>query len=173
MKLTLNKFHVQDIQFAEASSFCHGVLYINKAELAEYLMEDTNIHSVDFDIARPGESVRIVPIKDVVQPRYKQSGTGQVFPGFVGDVETVGNGETNVLEDCAVATVEGAPTAVETRLEDPHHASIVGMCSRHSGPACPPVGGTSVVTLSGSLTAAAILRAVYAPPTASSPAAIA
>lgn len=104
MKLTLNKFHVQDIQFAEASSFCHGVLYINKAELAEYLMEDTNIHSVDFDIARPGESVRIVPIKDVVQPRYKQNGTGQVFPGFVGDVETVGNGETNVLEDCAVAT---------------------------------------------------------------------
>ena len=39
MKLTLNKFHVQDIQFAEASSFCSGVLYINKAELAEYLME--------------------------------------------------------------------------------------------------------------------------------------
>lgn len=30
MKLTLNKFHVQDIQFAEASSFCSGVLYINK-----------------------------------------------------------------------------------------------------------------------------------------------
>ena len=57
MKLTLNKFHVQDIQFAEASSFCSGVLYINKAELAEYLMEDTNIRSVDFDIARPGESV--------------------------------------------------------------------------------------------------------------------
>ena len=24
MKLTLNKFHVQDIQFAEASSFCSG-----------------------------------------------------------------------------------------------------------------------------------------------------
>ena len=104
MKLTLNKFHVQDIQFAEASSFAAGVLYINKAELAEYLMEDTNIRSVDFDIARPGESVRIVPIKDVVQPRFKQSGSGQVFPGFVGDVETVGNGETNVLEDCAVAT---------------------------------------------------------------------
>ena len=104
MKLTLNKFHVQDIQFAEASSFCSGVLYINKAELAQYLMEDTNICSVDFDIARPGESVRIVPIKDVVQPRFKQSGSGQVFPGFVGDVETVGNGETNVLEDCAVAT---------------------------------------------------------------------
>lgn len=104
MKLTLNKFHVKDIQFAEKSSFEGGVLYIDKAELAEYLLKDSNISSVDFDIARPGESTRIIPIKDVIQPRYKKSGTGQIFPGFVGDVETVGNGETNVLEDCCVAT---------------------------------------------------------------------
>ena len=88
---------------------------------------------------------------------------------------TVVTGTMDALasEDCAVAAVEAEPTARETRSEDPHHASIVGMWSRHSGPACPPVGGTSVVTLSGSLTADAILSAVYAPPTASSPAAIA
>ena len=75
---------------------------------------------------------------------------------------TVVTGSMDALasEDCAVAAVEGAPTALDTRSEDPHHANIVGMCSRHSGPACPPVGGTSVVTLSGSLTADAILRAV-------------
>lgn len=104
MKLTLNKFYVKDIQFAQKSAFTDGILYVDKKELAEYLMEDPNIQSVDFDIARPGESVRIIPIKDVIQPRYKQSGTGQIFPGFVGDVETVGNGQTNVLEDCCVAT---------------------------------------------------------------------
>ena len=104
MKLTLNKFYVKDIQFADESSYKDGVLYICKRELAEYLMEDSNIAAVDFDIARPGESVRIIPIKDVIQPRYKQSGTGQVFPGYVGSVETVGNGETNVLETCCVAT---------------------------------------------------------------------
>ena len=104
MKLTLNKFYVKDIQFADESSYKDGVLYICKKELAEYLMEDSNIADVDFDIARPGESVRIIPIKDVIQPRYKQSGTGQIFPGYVGSVETVGNGETNVLETCCVAT---------------------------------------------------------------------
>lgn len=104
MKLRLNKFHVKDIQFAEKSSFKEGVLYIDQKELAEYLMEDSNIADVTFDIARPGESTRIVPIKDIVQPRYKKSGSGQIFPGFVGDVETVGNGETNVLEECCVAT---------------------------------------------------------------------
>lgn len=104
MELTLNKFHVKDIQFANESRYCDGILYVCKKELANYLMEDNNIAAVDFDIARPGESVRIIPIKDIIQPRYKQSGPGQVFPGFVGGVETVGSGITNVLEDCAVAT---------------------------------------------------------------------
>ncbi len=80
MKLTLNKFHVQDIQFAEASSFCSGVLYINKAELAEYLMEDTNIRSVDFDIARPGESVRIVPSRMWFSPASSRAAQDRYFP---------------------------------------------------------------------------------------------
>lgn len=104
MKLQLSKFHVRDIQFADQSAFRDGVLYVNKEELAAYLMEDENIRSVEFEIARPGESTRIVPIKDIVQPRYKVSGPGQVFPGYVGDVETVGEGVTHVLEDCCVAT---------------------------------------------------------------------
>ncbi len=104
MKLTLNKYRVKNIRFAEKSCFQEGVLYICKEDLAAYLMEDRNISSVDFDIARPGESIRIIPIKDIIQPRYKQSGSGQIFPGFVGSVETVGSGETNVLESCCVAT---------------------------------------------------------------------
>ena len=104
MKLTLNKFHVKDIRFGDKSGYDNGVVTICKADLEAYLKEDENIVSVDFDVARPGESTRIIPIKDIIQPRYKKSGTGQIFPGYVGDVETVGNGETNVLEDCCVAT---------------------------------------------------------------------
>ena len=50
MKLTLNKFYVKDIQFADESSYKDGVLYICKRELAEYLMEDSNIAAVDFDM---------------------------------------------------------------------------------------------------------------------------
>ena len=59
-ELTLHNFHVKDIQFADKSSYKDGVLYIDKKELAEYLMEDSRISSVDFDIARPGESTRII-----------------------------------------------------------------------------------------------------------------
>ncbi len=51
-----------------------------------------------------GESVRIVPVKDVIEPRYKVEGSGQVFPGMVSDVESVGEGKTLVLEGAAVVT---------------------------------------------------------------------
>jgi len=104
MQLTLGKFYVRDIQFSDKSFFKDGVLYVCKKELADYILEDNNIKAVDFDIARPGESTRIVPVKDIIQPRYKISGGGQVFPGFVGDVNTVGSGITHSLEGCCVAT---------------------------------------------------------------------
>ena len=45
-----------------------------------------------------------MPVKDVIQPRYKIEGKGQVFPGMISDVETVGEGKTFVLEGAAVVT---------------------------------------------------------------------
>lgn len=104
MQLELGKFKITDVQFAEQTVIKEGTLYINKRELQDYLKGDSNIEDVDIDLARPGESVRIIPIKDIVQPRYKVKGGGQVFPGFIGGLETVGEGVTHILEDCAVVT---------------------------------------------------------------------
>lgn len=104
MEYILNKFHVHDMCFSHKSFYEKGVIYINKDELRNVLMEDKNIAGVDFEIAKPGESTRIVPVKDIIQPRYKESGGGQVFPGYVGEVATVGAGVTNSLEGCCIAT---------------------------------------------------------------------
>lgn len=104
MHLELANFKIKDVQFSDTTTVKDGVLLINKTELQDYLLEDPNIESIDIDLARPGESVRIIPIKDIIQPRYKVKGNGQVFPGFIGGFETVGEGVTHVLEDCAVAT---------------------------------------------------------------------
>jgi glycine reductase complex component B subunit alpha and beta len=104
MRLELANFKIKDIQFSDKTYLEKGTLFINKIELQEYLEEDENIEKVEIDLARPGESIRIIPIKDIIQPRYKVSGGGQVFPGFIGGFETVGEGTTNVLEDCAVTT---------------------------------------------------------------------
>jgi len=59
---------------------------------------------VDIDLAKPGEEVRIIPVKDVIEPRVKVEGPGGVFPGFISKVTTVGSGRTHVLKNTAVVT---------------------------------------------------------------------
>lgn len=104
MKLELGYIHIEDIQFGAESKVENGILYVNKDELISLLMEDENLKSVSLDIARPGESIRIAPVKDVIEPRVKVSGNGNVFPGMISKVETVGSGRTNVLKGSAVVT---------------------------------------------------------------------
>lgn len=104
MKLELGYIHIDDIQFGSESKVEGSVLYVNKEELTNLLLEDKNIKSIDLDIAKPGESVRIIPVKDVIEPRVKVSGKGGIFPGMISKVETVGSGRTNVLRGSAVVT---------------------------------------------------------------------
>jgi glycine reductase len=104
LKLELGYVYIKDILFSDVSKVENGVLHVNKEELKALVMQDEVIKSVEFDIAKPGESVRITPVKDVIEPRVKVEGTGQVFPGTLNKVETVGNGKTNVLKGAAVVT---------------------------------------------------------------------
>ena len=104
MKLELLKAHVKGIAWGDKTQLlADGTLQVNKSELLE-LVADENFKSLNADMARPGESVRITPVKDAVEPRCKVEGTGEVFPGMISDVETVGNGKTFVLEGAAVVT---------------------------------------------------------------------
>ena len=104
MKLELGKITIKDIQFAEKSEIKDGVLYVSKDDLREVALSEEKIKAADFEVAKPGESVRITPVKDVVEPRIKIEGRGGVFPGFVSGVDTVGSGKTLALKGMAVVT---------------------------------------------------------------------
>ena len=104
MKLELGFVQINDIQFASESKVENGTIYVNAEELKALLLEDENLKSVEFEIAKPGESVRIMPEKDVIEPRVKVNGGGNLFPGVISKVETVGSGRTNVLKGSAVVT---------------------------------------------------------------------
>lgn len=104
MRLELGKVLIKDVQFGEESKIENGVLFVNKQELLDLISEDEHLKEVDVNIARPGESVRITPVKDVVEPRVKVEGPGGVFPGILSKVDVVGSGKTNVLKGCAVMT---------------------------------------------------------------------
>ena len=103
MKLELLKAHVKNVEWGAKTALSAGVLTVDKAELLK-TVADENFRNVDAELARPGESIRIVPVKDAIEPRFKVEGSGQEFPGVVSDVETVGDGKTFVLEGAAVVT---------------------------------------------------------------------
>jgi len=104
LKLELGYIYIKDIQFAEESKVENGTLYVNKEKVKELVLEDEHFKSVEVDLAKPGESTRIMPVKDVIEPRVKVEGPGGIFPGMVSKVETVGSGKTHVLKGAAVVT---------------------------------------------------------------------
>ncbi|MDR2893382.1 MAG: glycine/sarcosine/betaine reductase component B subunit [Deltaproteobacteria bacterium] len=104
MNLELHKVAVRQLAFGAKTGVSNGVLTVNKEELKALLLKDDRLAAVEFDLAHPGDSTRIMPVKDAIEPRCKLEGQGEVFPGFIGPVESVGSGKTLVLEGMAVLT---------------------------------------------------------------------
>lgn len=74
-----------------------------KRKLRSLCFQDEKLAGCHIDIARPGESVRITPVKDVIEPRVKVSG-GDIFPGVIGKVSPQGG---NRQDPCAGRLLRG------------------------------------------------------------------
>ncbi len=104
MRLEVGYIDVRDVQLGDETKLQGSVLYVNKEDMLREIGDDPRFKSIDIDIARPGEEVRIIPVKDVIEPRVKVKGPGGIFPGFVNKVDTVGSGRTHVLRGANVVT---------------------------------------------------------------------
>ncbi len=104
MRLEVGNIFIKDVQFGDVAKVENGVLFVNKEELAKIAGDDERIASVDVYLAKPGEETRIIPVKDVLEPRVKVDGDGGILPGFMSGVEQVGNGRTHVLKGAALVT---------------------------------------------------------------------
>jgi sarcosine reductase len=105
LKLELGRIYIKDIQFGNKTHVNNGTLIVNSQELIDKLKEDERVKDVKVDIARPGEKVRIIPVKDVIEPRVKIEGKGHGFAGVTSKTEQLGEGKVNVLYGAAVVTV--------------------------------------------------------------------
>lgn len=104
MRLELGNIFIKDVQFGNETKVENGTLFVNKEELISLIAEDEHLKTVDVELAKPGQSIRITPVKDVIEPRVKVEGKGGIFPGVLSKVDTVGSGKTNVLKGAAVVT---------------------------------------------------------------------
>lgn len=104
MKLELGNFYVKDIVFGDKTAYANGILTINKEEALAVVKEDEHITEADLVIVKPGDKIRLVPVKEAIEPRCRVSG-GPVFPGVTGDLIQAGDGKTHALKDCSILVV--------------------------------------------------------------------
>lgn len=104
MKLEMGYIKIKDVVLGNESKIQNGVLTVDTKAIEDLILEDEHLKSVSLDVAKPGESVRITPVKDVIQPRVKVEGRGGIFPGVISKVDTVGSGKTYALEGMSVMT---------------------------------------------------------------------
>ena len=98
----------------DATAWRDGELIVS-AEEARSLLAAPCLADVRVSWASPGESVRIVKVLDVVEPRTKGPGGGGIFPGWLGDQ---GNGDTvHVLRGAAVVIAGYLPRAQEAVID--------------------------------------------------------
>ncbi len=110
MRLELGTFPVKDVVFGRQDRWRDGVLEIDRDALVAAVRSDPRIASVSIELARPGESARIWPVRDVIEPRVKVEGPGVAYPAICGrPVTMVGQGKTHRLSGVCVVEVSETP----------------------------------------------------------------
>ncbi|MDP9130701.1 MAG: glycine/sarcosine/betaine reductase component B subunit, partial [Candidatus Binatota bacterium] len=90
MRLELAEFPVASIKLADQFHYAAGQLTVDKSAIEQSVLQEGRIEAAWLDVVSPGDKVRITGIRDVVEPRVKVSGSGQVFPGVLGPVQPIG-----------------------------------------------------------------------------------
>ena len=116
MQLTRKIIHIKKAVFDDRTYVEDGgILHLCKQELID-IAADFHFKSVDFEIAHPGESCRIIYVGDCVQPAYKLE-DGATFPGIVDECKGVGTGTTVMLEGIGISEVSLRPLKVASLLD--------------------------------------------------------
>ena len=102
MKLEIVEFPVSKIRLGHRFRYENQIIEVDEAALIALILEDPRITDASLAVAAPEDKTRITGIRDIVEPRYKVSGSGQVFPGVLGPVENVGDGRTHRLSGMTV-----------------------------------------------------------------------
>lgn len=108
MRLEMGTFPVHDVVFGSHTRWQDGRLEIDRNSIVDLILHDPRIATAELELAKPGESVRIWPVRDVIEPRIKVEGPGVVYPGICGrPITTVGQGRTHRLAGMGVTEVSG------------------------------------------------------------------
>jgi sarcosine reductase len=127
MELQLAKHRILKIKLAEKSRLEGTTLFVNPAEAEALAAREKSVRLSRIAAVHPGESVRLGPVLDVVEPRAKDDLHSSAFPGWTGPPVSAGRGRTHVLSGAALIGV-GRLAGVQEGLID---------MGPEAGPYCP------------------------------------
>jgi len=127
MRLELADYPVKQIRLGRTFRYQDGMLEVDGPALVEMILRDGRIVQASLAVVRPGDKVRITGIRDLVEPRVKVSGNGQVFPGILGPVEAVGDGRTHRLSGMTVVATAAYEGTVRAGL-GVQRSALLDMC---------------------------------------------
>ena len=125
MELELFDYTLDDVNWSERTTLNGKSLTISVADLQEQIRDLSRGIHVDYELARPGESKRIVHVLDTVLPIAKLKSSGSTFPGFEGAAQLVGAGQTIRIRNLLVTIAARFPhLETMTPIEKPREGMI-------------------------------------------------
>jgi glycine reductase len=125
VELKLYDYTIEDLQWSDRSALHGKSLSISVADLEAQIKDLTHGIQVDYQLARPGESKRIVHVLDTVLPIVKLDSTAFTFPGFEGAAQLVGTGQTIRISNLLVTIAARFPhPEAMTPIEHPREGMI-------------------------------------------------
>ncbi|HEY7322262.1 MAG TPA: glycine/sarcosine/betaine reductase component B subunit [Candidatus Binatia bacterium] len=125
MELKLYDYTLEDLQWSDRTALHGKLLSISVADLEAQIQDLTHGIQTDYQLARPGESKRIVHVLDTALPIAKLDSTGSTFPGFEGAAQLVGTGQTIRIRNLLVTIAARFPhPEAMTPIEHPREGMI-------------------------------------------------
>jgi len=130
MRLEQLNIYINEVHFSHQTCVKNNVLFINREEIVNLLLEDERLSRVAIELAVPGEDCRIVRAADIIEPRIKVNSRSQVFPGPLSAVNIVGEGQTLCLKGVAVVETWQLPSEMNMIVDMSGPAAELSMFSR-------------------------------------------
>src|SRR5262245_61419821 len=142
MQLKLAIHRITTIRFGSRTSLDGTTLLVDAEELRRLLLEDPSLLRVEFEIVQPGESCRVGPVFDIIEPRAEGPDSSPDLPGILCPPQTSRIGTTHVLPGAAATVLKetgagdsrGAPgyvlemsggAATGTKYASLHHLIVI------------------------------------------------
>jgi sarcosine reductase len=125
MELELFDYALEEIKWGDQTLLDRKSLSLCLTDLQAQIQDlSPGIH-IDYELARPGESKRIVNVLDTILPIAKLTGSSSTFPGFDEPADLVGTGQTTRLKNLLVTVAGRFPhPELMTPIEKPREGVI-------------------------------------------------